>query len=460
MPFLEALKLATSAILSHKLRSFLTLLGVIFGVATVIVVVSLIEGFNAYVDEKIADIGTNAFAVQKYSLEDFASIEALNTARRRNKDITLDDLEALRARGGTIQEVGAKAGSLGDLKFGSTNLFRVQISATTPNIADIERIEAQAGRYFNKSEDDLRRNVCFIGADVAEKLFPTSEPLGQTIRVDGRPYKVIGVGKALGSVFGQPRDMYVSIPLSTFLSAYGSRRSLSISVSSADPQSYQAAIDEATVVMRTRRKLSPGEKENFGIITPKAINELRDKIFPRYKVGLLHGKMKPAEKEKVMSAFVAGEIKILVSTTVIEVGVDVPNASVMIVEHAERFGLSQLHQLRGRVGRGADKSYCVLLTTDKKTVNAEERLGIMAKTNNGFIIAEKDLELRGPGELLGTKQSGLPEFRIGNIVRDQELLEKARHEAEFYLSKEKAAVTVKMIARIKQDPRFGLAAVG
>jgi ATP-dependent DNA helicase RecG len=187
---------------------------------------------------------------------------------------------------------------------------------------------------------------------------------------------------------------------------------------------------------------------------------LRDTVFPRIRVGLLHGKMKPAEKEKVMSAFVAGEIKILVSTTVIEVGVDVPNASVMVVEHAERFGLSQLHQLRGRVGRGAEKSYCMLLTSDKRTAIAEERLGIMAKTNDGFIIAEKDLELRGPGELLGTKQSGLPEFRIGNIVRDQPLLEQAKQESEFYLSKPKSAVTAKMVARVKQDPRFGLADVG
>jgi len=187
---------------------------------------------------------------------------------------------------------------------------------------------------------------------------------------------------------------------------------------------------------------------------------LRDTVFPKLTVGLLHGKMKPAEKEKVMSSFVAGEIKILVSTTVIEVGVDVPNASVMIVEHAERFGLSQLHQLRGRVGRGAEKSYCILLTSDKKTAVAEERLGIMAQTNDGFRIAEKDLELRGPGELLGTKQSGLPEFRIGNIVRDQEILEQAKREAEFYLAKPKAVVTAKMIARIKKDPRFGLAAIG
>ena len=287
MPFLEALKLAISAILSHKLRSFLTLLGVIFGVATVIVVVSLIEGFNVYVDEKIADIGTNAFAVRKYSIDDFASIEALSAARRRNKDITLEDAEALRARGGAIREVGAKAQGIGDVKFGSTTLARMFISATTPNIADIERIEAQAGRYFNKGEDDARRLVCFIGSDVADKLFPTANPLGQTIRIDGRPYEVIGVGKALGSVFGQPRDMYVTMPLQTFLAVYGSRRSLGISVTSAGPDSYQDAIDDAIVVMRTRRKLAPGEKDNFGIITPKAINELRDKIFGTIQIAAI-----------------------------------------------------------------------------------------------------------------------------------------------------------------------------
>src|SRR6185369_8076783 len=164
------------------------------------------------------------------------------------------------------------------------------------------------------------------------------------------------------------------------------------------------------------------------------------------------------EKDRVMNAFVAGEIKILVSTTVIEVGVDVPNASVMIVEHAERFGLSQLHQLRGRVGRGAEKSYCILLTSDKKTVNAEERLGIMAKTSNGFIIAEKDLELRGSGELLGTRQSGLPEFRIGNLVRDQVILEKAKAAAEHYLNeKAGSSQTKRMTKYLADSQRFGLA---
>src|SRR5687767_3702000 len=287
MPFLEALKLAISAILGHKLRSFLTLLGVIFGVATVIVVVSLIEGFNSYVDEKIANIGTNAFSVSKYSIDDFSSVEALNAARRRNKDITLEDAAALAARGGSIQDVGAKEDLAGDVKFGATSLFRIHISATTPNIADIERIEASEGRYFSKTEEDGRRNVTFIGADVAEKLFPTANPLGQTIRIDGRAFEVIGVGKAKGSVFGQPRDMYVSMPLSTFLAIYGARRSLNLSITSSSAATYQDAVDEARIVMRTRRKLSPNEKDNFGIITPSAINELRDKIFGTIQIAAI-----------------------------------------------------------------------------------------------------------------------------------------------------------------------------
>ncbi|MEO8072661.1 MAG: ATP-dependent DNA helicase RecG [Acidobacteriota bacterium] len=193
----------------------------------------------------------------------------------------------------------------------------------------------------------------------------------------------------------------------------------------------------------------------------KMHEELRDKIFPNYKVGLLHGKMKGAEKEEVMQKFVKGETHILISTTVIEVGVDVPNASLMIIEHAERFGLSQLHQLRGRVGRGAEQSFCVLLTGDKKTAVARERLGIMEETTDGFRIAEKDLEIRGQGEILGTRQSGEQTFKIGNIIRDLEILDSARQEAEFYLtSKRLTSETSRLIEITKSDTRFRLAGIG
>jgi ATP-dependent DNA helicase RecG len=193
----------------------------------------------------------------------------------------------------------------------------------------------------------------------------------------------------------------------------------------------------------------------------KMYDELRESSFPHLNVGLLHGKMKAADKESVMTDFVSGKLNILVSTTVIEVGVDVPNASLMIVEHAVRFGLSQLHQLRGRVGRGAEQSFCVLLTGDKKTVTARERLGIMEETNDGFRIAEKDLEIRGQGEILGTRQSGVQTFKIGNIIRDIDILSEARRAAEYYLTEKRGSKeTVSLIDTATSDARFKLAGVG
>jgi ATP-dependent DNA helicase RecG len=190
-------------------------------------------------------------------------------------------------------------------------------------------------------------------------------------------------------------------------------------------------------------------------------NNLRVEVFPEINVGLLHGRMKAAEKEEVMEAFTANKIQLLVATTVIEVGVDVPNASVMLIEHAERFGLSQLHQLRGRVGRGAAESYCILLAQFTKTKEARERLKIMEETTDGFKIAEKDLEIRGPGEVMGTRQSGIPAFRIANIVRDQKILEMARREANYMLNERgRTRETDRLIQHVKSQPRFGLARVG
>ena len=156
---------------------------------------------------------------------------------------------------------------------------------------------------------------------------------------------------------------------------------------------------------------------------------LQAEVFADLRVGLLHGRLSPMEKEAVMTAFTSGEFDILVSTTVIEVGIDVPNATLMIIEHAERFGLSQLHQLRGRVGRGKDRSYCILMTSGKMSDDGEKRLRVMESTCDGFRIAEADLEIRGPGDFLGTRQAGMPDFRIANILRDGRLLETARQVA-------------------------------
>jgi ATP-dependent DNA helicase RecG len=195
-------------------------------------------------------------------------------------------------------------------------------------------------------------------------------------------------------------------------------------------------------------------------------DELRKKVFFDLRVGLLHGRLDAEEKDATMRRFQQGEIDVLVSTTVIEVGVDVPNATVMVVEHAERFGLAQLHQLRGRIGRGAAKSYCVLMTGGKVSPEGERRLGEMVRTQDGFEIAELDLQLRGPGEFFGTRQAGMPGLRVANLVRDRKLLELARLEANRIVEQQDSDVTAQDRERILQhlrqhwQRRYGLVEVG
>ena len=198
----------------------------------------------------------------------------------------------------------------------------------------------------------------------------------------------------------------------------------------------------------------------------KMHERLRSHEFASLRVGLLHGRMSADEKGATMAAFKQGEIHVLVATTVIEVGVDVPNANVMVIEHAERFGLSQLHQLRGRIGRGAAKSYCILMTGGKVSVEAQQRLDAMVRTQDGFKIAELDLEQRGPGEFFGTRQAGMPNLRVANLLRDRDLLEAAGKEARYLLAGPSDDVTKDDIARAVQhlrghwNRRYGLVEVG
>jgi ATP-dependent DNA helicase RecG len=198
----------------------------------------------------------------------------------------------------------------------------------------------------------------------------------------------------------------------------------------------------------------------------KMYKELSSRIFPDLKVGLLHGRLDSDLKEQVMRLFQKGELDILVATTVIEVGVDVPNAAVMVIEHAERFGLAQLHQLRGRIGRGAAKSYCVLMTGGKVSEDGERRLDALVRTNDGFQIAELDLELRGPGEFFGTRQAGMPSFQAANLIRDRQLLEAAKREAAATIAGPNEEVSREEINRAIRHMRarwpksYGLVEVG
>ena len=174
--------------------------------------------------------------------------------------------------------------------------------------------------------------------------------------------------------------------------------------------------------------------------------ELAHGAFGQYRVGLLHGKMRPAQKEKVMAEFAAGEIQLLVATTVVEVGVDVPNAVIMMIENAERFGLSQLHQLRGRVGRGQVQSHCILLS-DTDNPETRERLRVLCSTNDGFKIAEEDLKQRGPGDFFGERQHGLPELKVADLAADSRLLQKTQQAAGELLARDPQLDTLPALSR-------------
>lgn len=187
---------------------------------------------------------------------------------------------------------------------------------------------------------------------------------------------------------------------------------------------------------------------------------LQQEIFPEYRVALLHGRMKADEKEQVMAAFARGDVHVLAATTVVEVGVDVANATMMVIEHAERFGLSQLHQLRGRVGRGAHESTCVLLYQFPISDQGRSRIDALVSSTDGFVIAERDLEIRGPGDFFGTRQSGLPTLRVGDLVRDHALMEDARRAAVTFLDDEKQAKALVTYLTTHWAERFGLVGVG
>jgi putative ABC transport system permease protein len=283
MKLIETLKLAVAAIWAHKLRSALTLLGMIIGVAAVVVVVSLIQGFNTYVDEKIAGIGAKSYTINRFSMDDWKDTDSIAAAQRRNKELTLADFEFLKPRLSLTDKFGAAARpQRSQIKRGSEILEEVPVDGKSPIVGEIQRVDVADGRYFTQSEEDNASRVAFIGADVATKLFPRSSPIGEEIVVNGLPYRVIGVAVAKGTVFGMPQDNFVTLPLMTYRRNYGELknwRSVYLVGTARNDEQFDEAVEEARHWMRIRRGLDRGEKDNFGVMTPDAITGLRDRLF-------------------------------------------------------------------------------------------------------------------------------------------------------------------------------------
>ncbi len=279
MNYLETLKLALTAIWAHKLRSFLTLLGMIIGVTAFMVVLSILQGFNEYVDEKIAGIGSNSFTINRFSFDDFKDSDTLAEAQRRNKELILDELEFVRKNGDLIKEIGAKTrGNRMEVKRGSEIIEDVTVEGAEPVIAEIEKVEIEKGRYFVKEENDSGSRVAFIGADIEKTLFPRGSALGEEIKIAGLPYRVVGVAVAKGTVFGQPQDNFINIPIKTYLKSKNQWSSLYFVGTSYTDETFNDAVEQARALMRIKRKLPAGEKDNFGIFTPDAITNLRDQV--------------------------------------------------------------------------------------------------------------------------------------------------------------------------------------
>jgi putative ABC transport system permease protein len=283
MNFTETLRLAFSAIWAHKLRSFLTLLGMIIAVATFMIVLSVLQGFNAYVDEKIAGIGSNSFTVRRFSFDDFKDTDTIAAAQRRNTELNFEELRFIADHAQLIDKIGAKAGNMSrDIKRDNETLHDVQVIGSEPIIAEIEKRDIAEGRYFSEPENNNAVRVAYIGMDVANKLFPAGNAVGQEITIQGIPYKIIGIQTAKGTVFGQPQDNFVELPIKTFGSAFGGltrNRAPYFVVTAKNDKVFNDAVEEVRMLMRIKRKLEFGEKDNFGILTPDAIAGIRDRIF-------------------------------------------------------------------------------------------------------------------------------------------------------------------------------------
>ena len=279
--FREPVVVALQALQAHKLRSFLTLLGIIIAVTTLIAVVSLVNGLNTYIEERVANFGANTFYIQRYGL--ITNAKDYLEARRRNKKITLEDFAYVRERLTLAEEVGALDGRRADVRAGNEDLEDVGVRGVTANMVKIFRETVASGRYITESDHRRRALVAFLGTDVSTKLFPNVDPLGKTIRLRGLPFEVIGVAEPIGSALGQSQDNFVNIPLSSYYKVFGEGPpddgGLTIGVKYNSPAVKEQVLDQARVAMRTLRGQKHEDKDAFGILASESLTQLWNDIF-------------------------------------------------------------------------------------------------------------------------------------------------------------------------------------
>jgi putative ABC transport system permease protein len=270
--FREPVSVALETLRAHKMRSFLMLLGIILSVSTLIVVISLISGVNQYIAERVANLGSNVFLLTRFPL--ITDVQEMVKAERRNKKVTWADYEALRDNMKLPLRMGVEQRTSARVRVASQGLDDTSIRGVTANMVDIDIETPRDGRYISEGDDQSRAPVTMIGNDLATKLFPNVDPIGREVLIDGRPFQVVGIGKAIGTAFGQSQDNFAYIPIQTYFKMYGTNETIWVNIQASGPEWMERTQDEARAIMRARRHLSPNEPDNFGILDSATLMQL------------------------------------------------------------------------------------------------------------------------------------------------------------------------------------------
>lgn len=270
--FREPIGMALDTMRQHKMRSFLMLLGIILSVSTLIVVISLISGVNKYIADRVANLGSNVFLLTRFPL--ITDVQELVKAERRNKKVTWEDYEALRENMKLPLRLGVEQRTTAKVRVGSQGLDDTSIRGVTANMVDIDIQTPRDGRYITEGDDESRAPVAMIGNDLATKLFPNEDPIGREILIDGRPFQVVGIGKMIGTAFGQSQDNFAYIPIQTYFKMYGTYDTIWVNIQATGPEWMERTQDEARAIIRARRHLSPNEPDTFGILDSATLMQL------------------------------------------------------------------------------------------------------------------------------------------------------------------------------------------